>query len=87
MKANRTFDTGNSVLHTMYHWVSKVQLETMFLVPTWSLDTFVLLSSFFFSHRGLARGLGGVYRRTWFILMENSNFRNKPAKIGYYIKN
>jgi hypothetical protein len=40
-----------------------------------------------FSHGGLARGLGGVYRRTGFILMKNSNFLNKPAKIGYYIKN
>jgi hypothetical protein len=35
-----------------------------------------------FSHGGLARGLGGVYRRTGFILMENSNFLNKTAKIG-----
>jgi hypothetical protein len=40
-----------------------------------------------FSHGGLARGLGGVYRRTGFILMENSNFLNKTAKIGYYITN
>jgi hypothetical protein len=40
-----------------------------------------------FSHGGLAKGLGGVYRRTGILLMENSNFLNKPAKIGYYITN
>jgi len=59
MKADRTFDTG-ILLHTMYHWVSKTQWETVFLVLTWSLETLFLLTSFFFPWRsgnGLGRGL------------------------------
>ena len=87
MEADRTFDTVNTVLHTMYHWVSKVQLETVFLVPTWSLDTLFLLSFFFFPMEVWQGAWEGFYRRTVFILMENSNFLNKPAKIGYYITN
>jgi hypothetical protein len=38
MKADRTFDTGNTVLHTMYHWVSKTPfrkftIEILALMP------------------------------------------------------